>query len=205
MVKVESDTRAHKVKFVVRLFLASVITLLGLGLATWQFFQAHWFGGVGALCGAALLLGLIIFGKDFLADSAWGQVLAAFTAVLGFYGFLFENRALDVRLDQARLEAAMAMSTPSASCAQGAAQAGFQQGARMCFLQSNVDKLGAVGDAAKEAYLPPQLELAENVLGTATGKAPDACRNAFLKLHKSCPAAFAAMSVNAIAKLQESQ
>jgi len=181
------------------------ITLLGLGVASWEFFQTHWFGGGSALCGAALLLGLIFLGKEFLAKNPWGQVLAALTAMLGFYGFVFENRALDVQLDQARLEAAMAMSTPTADCAQGAAQARFQQGARVCFLQSNIDKLGAVGDAAKEAYLPPQLELAENILGTATQNAPDACRKAFVELHRSCPAAFASMSADAIAKLQEPQ
>ena len=185
-----------------RIFFALAVVLLGFASGVYELFQHHWFAGSGFVCSAFLTCGLILVGKDFITQSLLGACLAGATALLGFYGFLFENRALDVRLDQARFEAAMALAQQSSNCAISDSQTKFQRAAQACFLQSNVDKLAAIGDGAKVAYLPPQLDLADKTLSMTAGDRPDGCQQMFLHLYSACPAAFSSMSPGAIKKMQ---
>lgn len=184
-----------------RMLLAGAVVLLGVGLGVYELVQQHWFAGLGYLFSAMLTGGLILIGSAFVKESFIGAGLALLTAVTGFYGFFFENRAFDVALDQARFEAAMALASPEAPCAIADASVRFQQATRACFLQANRDKMAAVGEAARQAYAPPGLDLADKLLASAQGEAPDGCQEQFAALHAACPTAFASMDSDSVRRL----
>lgn len=184
-----------------RVLIAASITVLGLGLGLRELLEHHWFAGAGFVCSALLTGGLIVVGRDFLEQSLIGAGLAVGTAVFGFYGFFFENRAFDVALDQARFEAAMALAQPDTPCTAPGSTARFQAAMQACFLQANRDKLAAVGEGARQAYVPPALDLADKLLTQAHGEARDACREQFAALHAACPASFASMDEAAVKRL----
>lgn len=188
-----------------RLAISVFVVLLGVTLGVYELIQNHWFAGAGYLFSALLTGGLILFGASFLKESWWGAGLALAAALTGFYGFLFENRGLDVRLDQARFEAAMALIEAHSTCPSADSRALFQEGAQACFLQANRDKLFAVGEAAKQAYLPPQLDLADKVWSSASGRNPDQCQELFSRAYRACPAAFSSMTPATVERLQSQQ
>lgn len=185
-----------------RVAISFSVVLLGFALGVYELFQHHWFAGAGYFFSALLTGGLILVGSSFVRESWWGAGLALLTAACGFYGFLFENRGLDVDLDQARFEAAMALTQAASLCPSSASRSLFQEAAQACFLQANRDKLSAVADGAKQAYLPPQLDLADKVWNSATGQKSDQCQTLFLQAYRDCPTAFASMTPDAIKKLQ---
>ena len=184
-----------------RLILAIAVLGLGAALGFYELYQYHWFASAGFFCSAVLTGGLIFIGKEFLTQNLLGAGLAVATAVCGFYGFLFENRALDISLDTARFEAAMALAQQSQHCTVPNSRLEFERAARACFLQSNYDKIAAVSDAARQAYIPPELDLADKTFGLISGEARDVCQERFLPLYRVCPDAFSSMSRGAVEKL----
>jgi len=187
-----------------RVILAIALMGLGAALGVYELFQYHWFASAGFFCSAALTGGLILIGKDFLTQHYLGAGLAVATAVCGFYGFLFENRALDVSLDTARFEAAMALAQQSQHCTLPNSRLEFERAARACFLQSSYDKIAAVSDAARQAYIPPELDLADKTYDLISGEATDLCQERFMSLYRACPDAFSSMSPRAVEKLSSS-
>lgn len=184
-----------------RVILSLAVLSLGVVLGIYELVQRHWLSGLGFFCSAVLTGGLIFIGKEFLTESFLGAGLAVATALLGFYGFLFENRALDLSLDKARFEAAIALSQENSGCSIPESQEKFRRAAQACIVQSNLDKIAAVGDGVREAYVPTNLDLADKTLSTATGERPDLCEQQFSHLYGVCPDSFSSMSRSAKEKL----
>lgn len=182
-----------------------LVILLGLALGVHQLFQQQWIAGAAYLSSASLTAGLLLLGTRFIKESWIGATLALATTSFGFYGFFVENRGLDPKLDLARYEAGLALFQAGNSCPSAVQRDLFQRAAMACSLQSSKDKLAAIADGAKEAYLPPQLDFTDKVLATAAGDRADPCGRLFAQAYEECPAAFSSMSHEAVGRLLSDQ
>lgn len=174
---------------------------MGLFFAFYQFYQYHWVAGFGFISSSLLTSGLITFGGSFVKEKFTGVVLVILTSVLGLYSFIFESRGLDIDLDIARNEAALAFLQPNTQCSINNKFSIFQQGAKACITQQGIDKLQAVGDGAKQAYLPIELDFADKVVSSSISERPDLCKKIFIEVYEKCPEAFASLSIDNIEKL----
>lgn len=191
-------------KLSMRVTIAIALLILAVGFGIVDLLRAQWFSGLGFLAAGFLTAGLLIFGLEF-TSSPVGLVLAPVTCLLGVCAFFFENRAFDLNLDRARLEAALALvETNRSRCGITDSDTRYQSAIQACVVQSNADRMAAVNQGLRAAYVPTELDLAEKLFSRVEGVQRDACAARFLELHKECPDAFLSVSKDTIRILESS-
>jgi hypothetical protein len=161
--------------------------VLGLVVAVLQLKQAHYWSGASAGALALLVPSLILLGKD-AKSSFWVAGLSIIGSVSAICAIFFENRAFDLDLSTARIEAALALSHASSKCPRSDDL--FAEAAKACFIQSNLDQMDAVNESVKSAYLPPYIGLADQAKSSLGGDKADKCAKLFKEAYEICPSAF---------------
>lgn len=187
-----------------KLILAISAFVLGVTFGVYEIFQMHWSSAACALLSGLITAGIFIFGKEFISETFLGAGLALITTLLGFYGLFFESHALDVELNDARNEIAVALLQAKPICAGiPNPQESFISASKACFLQSNRDQADWIADAAKQIYLPQELGLVDAAYGSLKEQKKDPCSSWVLVINSKCPDVFLPPQKNSIQKLLE--
>ena len=185
-------------KFIV----ASAMAALGLIVGSYELFQQHWIAAISAILLGLIAAGMLLFGREFISHSYIGAGVILLIALLGFYGLFFQSPSLDLKLNEARNEAAIKLILASQNCA-GIPNSGeaFKKASSACLFQSNRDATDLASDAAKQIYLPIELGLADAVYNSTQKQKEDPCSSWVSIIHEKCPDVFLSMKKESIQRL----
>lgn len=185
-----------------KIWFAVLAIALGVAVGCYEIFQAHWWSAVSAVLSGVVVAGFLLIGREFFEGNFIGALVILVATVAGFYGLLFESRALDLKLNEARVEAALALLQTKEVCVEipGSREA-LITASQACYLQPNRDQSEWAVSAAKQIYLPQELGFADAVHSSLKTPHEDLC-SAWVKLiYEKCPKAISSMRQESIQRL----
>lgn len=185
-----------------KLIVALAMAALGVAVGIYELFQFHWIAAISAICSGLIAAGIFVFGREFISESYIGTGLVVLVTMLGFYGLFFESRALDLKLNDARYEAAIELLRTKPICAGiPNVQEVFINASKACLIQSNRDQIDWVGDATKQIYLPQELGLIDAVHNSLKKQEEYPCSSWVSVIYAKCPDVFSTLQKSSMQRL----
>jgi len=185
-----------------KFFFAVIAFVLGLAVGVFEFCQAHWWTAISAIASGIFVAAVLSIGREFIETNFIGVILAVLAAASGFYGLFFENRALDLKLNEARMEAAIALLQTQEACVDiPKSREALINASQACYLKPNRDQSEWIVSAAKQIYLPQELGLVDATYSALKTPEEDPCSAWVTLIHKKCPEAISSMKTESINRL----
>lgn len=177
-----------KIKFGI----AAVCILLGLSVAAFQAFQAHWLSTIAALIFGPTVGLIFLLGYNSSRDSLLIQFLAGLAGIVGLVAVFVEHRAFDVRRTEAHASVLTAFINMELAChvMDVSLREVQRTGIMACALQDNSDRIGAITELQKAQIFGPTMSLADSVHSATQPSDADLCAEAFRAAEPRCPGAF---------------
>ena len=174
---------------------ASSCLLLGIGLAGLSVIKGEPVFAVASLLCGGYLAAVCLFGNPLTWENPTFNFWAGIIGVLGLVGVFLYNRAFNVDLQTAYIQATADMIAIEQRCRPMSPElhevSSF--GVRACAVQGSDDELHAIGELAKGVHFGPTLTLADSTAGVLKADPPNYCVRAVKAVSKLCPNAFILM------------
>ena len=172
-----------------KLIFASIFALVGIALAALSFFNGQAIVALSlVLAGVYVGFGVAVGVSESVKNPVF-QIAAAVISAIGLLGVFIYNRAFDVNLQRAHIDALYELATLEMKCRPMSAELRDIQkfGVAACATQRNSDQIGAVIELGKGLHFGPTLTLADAAVATSQSNAPNYCAKAYKAAVQLCP------------------
>lgn len=190
-----------------RILSASGLFVLGFALGANSLYHGQPIVALALfLAGVYAALGVTLGIVDSFGNPIF-KLAAGALGALGLIGVVAYNRAFDLDLQRAHVEAFSQMGAMEFHCKPVSAELRKVQqfGIAACATQGNSDQLGALVELSKGVHFGPTLTMVDNAIANTTDATPNFCAQAFKEVVRLCPSTASFVSASTRRALLEPQ